>query len=898
MRDVTSSPTMDLGRFAPTLGPTCGGYLKSYRARFEEAVRQGTPGVAGACQHARAIDGLLNALYCAADAAARLEAKPVGRLALVAVGGYGRLTLGLHSDVDVLFLCDDPSEPYVRRVSEGLLYPLWDLGVDIGHAVRGVDETIRLALEDIRTSTTLLDLRCVAGDRHIVDELHKRGQEEVFESNLDRFLDALTEDTESRHRRFGDSLFLLEPEVKQGRGGLRDLDVAEWTIRARHGVRDVSEYVTCGALVEREVERLEAAREMLWRTRNLLHLRAGRQQDRLTFADQEEIAEQLGFVDGISLAVEQFMQAYYRHARVVAQTTERMLDRARAVRESSHPRGIRVFGDGTVQVGGRVDLERPESLKDDPALALRLYRRALRHQLTPHPQTRDVIARSAANKSWRERLRRSEEATQLFVEIIKDVGDAPFRGGALTELHEVGLITAMVPEFGPLVGRVMHDAYHVYTVDIHSILAAEKFRSLIRGDHTEMGMASRLAAVAPRRLPIFLALLLHHLGRAYGRGQQARGAQMAHDVARRFGLSEADAERVGFLIREHWNFYRMATQRDVHDRATLAEVAKSIASHEALSDLYVMTVCVLGTINTTAMTTWKSRMLEELYVALMYYFEEGHDPRQRVADIRDEVRRAFGEASPAEVAALDAFIQQMPERYMLANNVESIVAHARFVIAHEADDVAVRLGPGPEDGAFELVVMTDDRPGLLADVAAVLAAHRLGVIGAEVYARDTGSAVRAFDTFLVRRAAGTGAVPADAAARLTHDIRERLANRVSAKELISRPPKPPQWATRQVPDAPTEVSVDNEVSSTCTVVDVFTRDRPGLLSVIARVFADRELNIVLSKVNTEGERVADVFYVQRPDGSKVSEREDVIALRDALRNRVVAFHAEQGDKRT
>ncbi|MCB9626138.1 MAG: [protein-PII] uridylyltransferase [Sandaracinaceae bacterium] len=896
MRDVSPSPALDLGRFAPTLGPTCGGYLKSYRARFEEAVRRGTPGVEGARQHARAIDGLLNALYCAADAAARTDAKPKGRLSLVAVGGYGRQTLGLHSDVDVLFLCDDPTEPYVRRVSEGLLYPLWDLGVDIGHAVRGVDETIRLALEDIRTSTTLLDLRCVAGDRHIVDELHARGQEEVFESNLDRFLDALTEDTESRHRRFGDSLFLLEPEVKQGRGGLRDLDVAEWTIRARHGVRRVDEYVTCGALVEREVERLEAAREMLWRTRNLLHLRAGRQQDRLTFADQEEIAEQLGFVDGISLAVEQFMQAYYRHARVVAQTTERMLDRARAVRESSHPRGIRVFGDGTVQVGTRVDLERPESLADDPALALRLYRRALRHQLTPHPQTRDVIARAAANKDWRERLRRSEEATQLFVGIVKHVGDAPFRGGALTELHEVGLITAMVPEFGPLVGRVMHDAYHVYTVDIHSILAAEKFRTLIRGDHTDqLGMASRLAAVAPRRLPIFLALLLHHLGRAYGRGQQARGAQMAHDVARRFGLSEADADRVSFLIREHWNFYRMATQRDVHDRETLAEVAKTIASHEGLSDLYVMTVCVLATINTSAMTTWKSRMLEELYVALMYYFEEGHDPSQRAAGIRDEVRRAFGEASAPQREALDAFIRGMPERYLLANNVESIVAHARFAIEHDAEDVAVRLGPGPADDGLELVVMTDDRPGLLADVAAVLAANRLSVVGAEVYARETGTARRAFDTFLVRRA-GPGTIPADMAARLSHDIRDRLANRVSAKELISRPPKPPEWATRQVPDAPTEVSVDNEVSSTCTVVDVFTRDRPGLLSVIARVFAARELNIVLSKVNTEGERVADVFYVQRPDGSKVSTREEVKALRDALRNEVVAFHAEQGAK--
>jgi [protein-PII] uridylyltransferase len=277
----------------------------------------------------------------------------------------------------------------------------------------------------------------------------------------------------------------------------------------------------------------------------------------------------------------------------------------------------------------------------------------------------------------------------------------------------------------------------------------------------------------------------------------------------------------------------------------------------------------------------------------MHYFEEGDDPSQRVAGIGDEVRRAFGEVSDSQRAGLEAFISQMPERYLLANNVDSIVSHARFAVALADQDVAVRMGPGPSDDVSELVVTTGDRPGLLADVTAVLAANRLSVVGAEVYARDMPEGRRAFDTFLVRRA-GAGDVPSDIASRVTQDIRDRLANRVSAKELISRPPKAPEWATRQVPETPTEVSVDNEVSSSCTVVDVFTRDRPGLLSVIARVFADLQLDIVLSKVNTEGERVADVFYVQRPDGSKVDERQDVLALRDALRSAVVAFHVEHG----
>jgi len=240
-------------------------------------VHRGDPGVATAYSHARALDGLLSALYCAADAASRaLGRAPRGRVALVAVGGYGRLTLGLNSDVDVVFLCDDSEDPFVAALAEGLLYPLWDLGVDIGHAVRSIDEMLTLAREDIRTATTLIDFRRIAGSGSLLDELERGAREQVFEPHLVDFLGALEQDTGTRHRRFGGSLYLLEPDVKQGRGGLRDLDVAEWAAQARWGARAEQDYVRTGALLAREVRELEDAREMLWRVRNLLHLRAGR----------------------------------------------------------------------------------------------------------------------------------------------------------------------------------------------------------------------------------------------------------------------------------------------------------------------------------------------------------------------------------------------------------------------------------------------------------------------------------------------------------------------------------------------------------------------------------------------------------------------------------------------
>ncbi|MEO0326466.1 MAG: nucleotidyltransferase domain-containing protein [Myxococcota bacterium] len=553
MRDV-SSPPRGLDTLAPSLGATCGDYLTRYREGLAERLQGGEPGVSVARALAQVLDGLLSALFCAADAAAREEA-PRPRVALVAVGGYGRGTLGLASDVDLLFLTDDPSDRYPGALANGMLYPLWDLGVDLGHVVRGVGETLKLAREDVRTATTLVDARRIAGDESICEELERGASRDVFQPALTAFLDALGEDTAARHERFGGSLYLLEPEVKLGRGGLRDLDVAEWTARARWGARCPADCVRTGALLRREVEELEAAREMLWRVRQHLHLRAGRKQDRLTFADQEEIATELGFVDGITLGVEQFMQAYYRHARVVAQTAERMLERARPVARRSRP-PARDLGDGTSLFGDAVTLTSTERLAKDPALAFRLYDQVKRRELRPYGYARDAIARAAVDPELRERMRGSEEATRLFLALLAGSGVPVLpRRSVVTELHEVGLLVAMVPELEPLVGRVVHDVYNVYTVDVHALRAVDRFREVRAGDHArDMPLASRLAAETPRRVPIVLALLLHGLGRVHGGNDRRRGATAAEAVARRLGLDRRDAEPAGVEAKANNSF--------------------------------------------------------------------------------------------------------------------------------------------------------------------------------------------------------------------------------------------------------------------------------------------------------------------------------------------------------
>ena len=667
------------------------------------------------------------------------------------------------------------------------------------------------------------------------------------------------------------------------------MDVAEWAARARWGARDEQDYVRTGALLAREVRELEDAREMLWRVRNLLHLRAGRQQDRLTFGDQEDIAQELGFVDGVSLGVEQFMQAYYRHARIVALTAERMLDRARPRNRAAT---FRKLAHGIVLADDAITLENPQRLDDDPALAFRFYRQAVRYHRRPDHSALDAIARIAPDKRWRLRLQDSEEATQLFLSLLKNIDETAFRAGStISELYEVGLVSAMIPEFGPLVGRVYHDVFHVYTADVHALKALEHLQALTRADAHEHSLASRLAAEAPRRLPLFLAVLLHSLGRIRGRNQEEEGAKIAESVAIRLGLGAVDAEHVAWLVRNQNALYRWATQRDIHDPQGLVEVVRLVETPERLRDLFLCTVAIVSTINPKAMTSWKARALEDLYLSTLAELEMGSGPAQtesRVLEVK--LQAVVGFAGDKGQDELQSFIDEMPDRYFLANPVDAVRRHARIARDRSEGLVTVRVSPGGTEDVEEVVVVCDDRPGLLADLTAVFAAQDLSILTAQIYTRRHAESDEAFDVFSVRAGPNTPP-PAQLAVSLEEDLANRVTNRVSAQDLIARQSTPPPWSVRPGPDVPTHISVDNNASLRYTVVDVFTRDRVGLLHEIARTLHQLDFRIAVSKVNTEGQSVADVFYVSDENGNKVHDRERLKRLQRSLRNRILALHA-------
>lgn len=892
-----STPGVDLARLAPGLGKTCDDYLVSYRAELEDAIRNGEGGVAVAERHARVVDGMLGALYCAADAASRAVGRaPKGKVALVAVGGYGRGVLGLRSDIDLLFLAEHPDDPAVAALAEALLYPLWDLKLTIGHAVRGVADTLRLAREDVTTATTLLDARRIAGEPRLVQDLVRGGREKVFDVSLETFIDSLDRDVAARRDRFGGSLFLLEPEVKLGYGGLRDLDAMRWAAAARFGTGKLSELVVKGAVLPREVKDLEEAREMLWRVRNWLHLRAGRRQDRLTFEDQEEVARRLGYTDAATLGVEQFMHDYYRAARSVATLADRVIARSRPPARRGQG-SVVDLGDGVIVFGSHLTLRDSDDLGRDPVLALRLYCHVVRRGLPPYEFARDAIARVAGDPEWCERLRASAESAPLFLGLLSHAGDVPVaRGSILGELHELGLLLAMVPEFRSVTGRVQHDVYHVYTVDVHSVRAVDRLRELARGElATELPLASRLAAETPGRVALFVGLLLHDVGKAHGKDHARTGAAMARPIAERLGLSASEVDHVEWLVLEHLSLYHWATRRDTSDPETIAEVARSIDAPDRLRDLYLLTVADLSTTSPTAMTSWKARMLEDLYLAVAAALE-GDDVAASHA-LRADAARADARsrlAGETGGAAFEEFLDSMPDRYLLANPTDVVLFHARAARDRGERPVYLASRPGPSADVVELVVVTDDRPGLLADVAAVLSSNRFDVSAAQIYTRGrAGRPEEAFDVFHVRRVgrAAPGADPA-ALAKIEKDLDALLAGRTTTETLLAGREKPPSWAPKG-PGVRTEVRVDNHVSRRFTVVDVYTRDVPGLLHTIARVLHEQGLTIALSKVNTEGNRVADVFYVAQPGGGKVGDLAKLGRLPIVLREAIARLHTNR-----
>lgn len=862
-----------------------------FRARMVELRAEALAGRGGAALAGRtsdAHDAMVSA-HAAGCLARWPKTRGRGRVALLAVGGYGRRQLSPGSDLDLVLLAEKPGSPPVRQLAESMLYPLWDAKVSVGHAVHDVEGLVAEARGDLRTRTMLLDLRFLAGDAALAESLRERSAGLRGERELAAFVDALAAELRQRHERFGATVYLLEPDVKLGRGGLRDLDIIRWALRARVRAPDFAEALGIGALSQPEHDALTAAREFHLRLRAALHARSARRNDRVTFDAQEECAQALGFYDeaegradparAVASAAERLMSEYYRHARNVASHLAHVLARVRPSRVPDHARRAVAVAEGVARFDGAVCLASADELHRDPAVALRLIEAALVLGLPVASSSRSSVAAAAADAGWCERLRATPEAGRCFLRLLDSShrvaprdegavsGTADNAQSVLADLHDLGLLLALIPEFAAVTARVQHDVYHVYTVDVHSVAAVDRLHALSRGELSgDFALSSRLMATVDRRPVLLLATLLHDIGKGQGRAHSRVGADMAPAIAARLGLDRNDADDVAWLVQEHLTLYHHATRRDLSDPSTLAQVTSLVGEPWRLQALFLLTVADLSTTSPTAMTAWKARLLDELYVSADEALREQGGGAERQHE--SLVGRAL-ERTAAGDGAVARWVRAMPTRYLLATPPRDVLRHAAALHDVRPGEPRLRLqalDDGAVPGLYEVLVHAPDRAGLLSDLTGLLFAHRLDIQRAEIH--SVGPDV--VDVFTVRHPDPNPRELLGLEARLAQQLDAVVAGRLDGDAVVAMMRGRAGGAARPEPSVEARVALHNDVSQDATVIEVFGRDRPGFLHTVARAHHRLGLEIRVAKVNTEGRRAADVFYVTAGDGAKVA----------------------------
>lgn len=827
----------------------------------------------------------------------REGASDVPGIALVALGGYGRRELAPYSDIDLMVLYAPPREQQAGALSRAILHHLWDLGFQVGHSLRTIPECLAMGKSDLVIRTALMEARRLAGDEALFETFTMRYRAEVVQKGAQDFIMAKLEERRQEYDRYGATNFLLEPNLKKGRGGLRDLHLLAWIALARYGTSSFEELTAKGLLSAGDALALREAQEFLRRTRNDLHVDAGRAQDVLTFEEQIRIAGLRGFTDRPHLlAVEQFMQQYYRHSTRVCDLAARFT--SQALRGSARQRfaawwpGRRIeqwFVLTQDQITVPTEL-RKEALTDG-ARVIRLFQLAQQQGLRVSDDLIQELPECLGTIPDLDFL--SEGARRSFLAILS----GPDRvSDTLAAMHRVRLLERLIPAFGRVHGLMQFNAYHKYTVDHHSLLAV--------GQAEELGesksMLSQVYREIKRKDLLHLALLLHDLGKGHEDDHSLVGERIAQETAARLGLNEHEAQLAMLLVRDHLLMAHTAFRRDLSDVKVVWRFARQVGTPEALKMLYVLTAADIAAVGPGVLTQWKETLLGELYVKTLNELdgEEGvaatDAARLRRDQVCREVLRVGGDRfSPTW---LTRQLGGWPDRWLLAMSAERIVAHLDWVVKLAAAPALVDVRHDEATGTTEYAVYAREAltSGVFSKIAGVLAAKGVQILDAQIATLVDGVVV---DVFRVM----DPDCPVDARARrftaVSGAIVGVLEGRYQVEDLLRDAGRFGR-AGQGVPlREPTVVQVDTETSEQCTIIDVFADDRQGLLYVITRAIFDLSLSVHAARISTKLDQVVDVFYVTDQTGHKIIAPDRCTVISEAITARIEAFLGAAQDAR-
>ena len=874
------APALDRSAFVAPLKVALTAGRAEIRRRFE-ATGDGAATIREQCF---LIDQLIRALFDLVTQVIYPLPNPTSgeRLAIIAVGGYGRGELAPYSDIDLLFLLPYKRTPHTEQVVEYLLYLLWDLGLKIGQSTRSVDECLRQAKSDLTIRTALLEARYLWGDQALFNEFKKRFDSDIVKGSAAQFVASKLAERDARHKRLGDSRYQLEPNIKEGKGGLRDLHTLFWIAKYIYRTDDVGKLVDLGVLSAEESQRFDRAQKFLWTVRCHIHYLAGRAEERLTFDLQTEIGRRMGYTDHAgSRGVERFMKHYFLVAKDIGDLTRIFCAILEA--DQKHKRRLSWvrWGNGRRSLGGFVidgewlTITSEDFFKKNPPALLRLFQVAQQHELDIHP--RALRAASLSLRLINQQLRDNSEANRLFLEILTSRKDPET---ALRRMNEAGVLGRFIPDFGRVVAQMQYDMYHVYTVDEHTLFAIGILHKIESGLlEEELPLATQLMPTIVSRRALYLAVLLHDIAKGRGGDHSEIGEQIALKLGPRLGLSAEETETVAWLVRWHLLMSGTAFKLDIGDRQTIGNFVERVQSPERLKLLLVLTVADIRAVGPKVWNGWKAALLRELYhraIELISGGLSGEGRESRAAAAQAAARRLLPDFSEPEFAT---FVSRGYSYYWLSFDAPTHARHARLMREAEASGapLTVEKRVDPYRSVTEITLYTADHPGLFSRIAGALAVSGANIVDAKIITMSNGMAL---DTFWVQDSNGGPFDRPDKLAKLAVVFENVLSGDLKPhRELAHLPAFPSR--TRVFMVTP-RVLLDNKASGSHTVIEVNGRDRPGLLFEVTRALTGLNLQVSSAKISTYGEKVVDVFYVKDLFGHKIEHSAKLAEIQRTL----------------
>jgi [protein-PII] uridylyltransferase len=883
--------------------------LAGHRQALRQRLLDGATGAEVMTALTEFVDGLIIDRYRNAMRQAGEGAQVAGaqHCCLIALGGYGQRELAPYSDIDVMFLYSEKAGEAAPALFGEVLHHLWDLGFQVGHSMRTIHECIELAGQDLTIRTAMMTSRFLAGSPNLFQEFHRRYFKEVVGRGAGRFIEQKVEERRREYVKFGQTIYLLEPNVKKSKGGLRDFHLLRWAGMARFQATTLQDLTDRGFLSRQDFLSLTDARDFLWRVRAFLHFEAGMAQEILSFDEQVRLASLYGFEDRPHLlGVEQFMQQYYRHTMGLHATMLRFIDRCLAVpAKRRSPRAVSGnMVDGYFVVTSRY-LTVPSELRarvlDSPDLLLRLFEMAGSRRLKIETDLVDEIHShmdSVSSEAFR-----TPEVSRIFLKILAGPGAV---AGTLEAMHRAHLLEKLIPVFATLRGLMQFNQYHKYTVDEHTLLAVANAEALAM----ESGIIGEVYQEIRRKDLLHLAILLHDLGKGRKEDHSEVGKVIAEETAARLGCDEQETRTLVFLVHKHLLMTNTAFRRDPYDEKVFLPFAKEVETPEVLRMLLILTIADIAAVGPGVLTKWKESLLVALYLRTLPVVSGEQDKTvgpDYLKHLAGEVASESMNAAPGELDWIESQLSRFPLRYLHGTPPKRIAAHLRAVGRLKPGDALVEETFNEELGTCEYTVITHDNLtlGIFSKIAGVLAAEGLETLDAQIFTRDDGVVV---NTFQVSDPDYAGVPPVERRESIAETIIRVLKGEEALDQLMRRNTR--MSAVRRLPVTRhgTEVEIHNGISDRFTIIDVSADDTQGLLYVITNAIFQLGLSVhaaristsldddILQSLRTVGRhQVVDVFYVTDRDGAKVEDHARLEAIRSTIKRDIDLFMGQPVD---